>query len=68
MARSIVSVGFEIPGDKAKYTSLSSKLSLLDYDIAVINPGIAEFYEYGKQYRVKPCFSDSGSLQLKEVM
>jgi len=68
MARSIVSVGFEIPGGKAKYTSLSSKLSLLDYDIAVFNPGIGEFYGYGEQYLGKPCLSDSGSFQLKETL
>jgi hypothetical protein len=68
MARNIVSVGFEIPGDKAKYTSLSSSLSLLDYDIAVFNPDIEEFYEYGEQYLGKACLSDSSSFQLKEAL
>lgn len=66
MARSIIAVGLEIPGDKTKYTSLSSKLSLLDYDIAVFNPYIGEFYGYGEDYLGKPCLSDSNSFQLKE--
>ena len=68
MTRSIVSVGFEIPGGKVKYAPLSSKLSLLDYDIAVLNPDIEEFYEYGEQYLGKPCFSDSSSFRLKEAL
>jgi hypothetical protein len=66
MARSIIAVGFEIPGDQAKYASLHSKLSLLDYDIAVFNPVIREFHLYSEEYLGKPCLSDTNSFQLRE--
>jgi len=68
MAKTIISVGFEIPGNKAKHASLSSKVSLLDYDIAVFNPDISEFSGYPEQYLGKPCLSDSGSFRLKEAL
>jgi len=68
MARTVVSVGFEIPGGKAKDTSLNSKASLLDYDVAIINPNIVAFYGYGEKYLGKPCLTDSQSFELKEAL
>lgn len=70
MARSrIIGVGIDIPGTGAEVetTSLRSKASLLDYDIAVINPAIDNFYGYSyEEYLGKPCLDDSNSFSLKE--
>jgi len=67
MPKNIIKIGIEIPGDESKYTSLKSKLSLLDYDIAVIDPNIDEFYDYSfDRYLGKRCLSDTSSFQLKE--
>jgi len=67
MPKNIIKIGINIPGDESKYTSLMSKLCLLDYDIAVVNPSITEFYDYRyDDYLGKRCFSDTGSFRLKE--
>jgi len=67
MPKNIVKIGINIPGDESNYTSLQSKLSLLDYDIAVVNPNIYEFYDYiNEDYLGKPCLSDTNSFWLKE--
>ena len=66
MAKSIITVGLEIPGVKTKYASLNSKLSLLDFDISVFNPSIYSYYGYEKEYMGKPALNDSESFKLKE--
>lgn len=67
MAKSIVSVGFEIPGHSDKFLSLESDQSLLDYDIVVFTPDISSLFGYGfEQYQGKPCLSDDASFRLKE--
>lgn len=67
MARSkLVSIGFYIPGADIETTSLRSKVSLLDYDIAIINPDIYNFYGYSEDDLGKPCLDDSHSFSLKE--
>ena len=65
--KSIVSVGFEIPGHTDKYLPLSSDQSLLDYDIIVFTPDISEMFGYGvERYQGKPCLNDDASFTLKE--
>jgi hypothetical protein len=66
MKKSIITVGLEIPGGTAKAIPLNSKLSLLDYDIAIFNPCIGQFCGYYEEYLGKPCLNDSNSFQLKE--
>lgn len=68
MARkSIISVGMELPGvDDVKKVGLNSKTSLLDYDVAIIDPSIFEFYGNCQDYQGKPCLNDTDSFHLKE--
>lgn len=66
MAKSIITIGIGIPSDEVEYTSLASKLSLLDYDIAVFDPDISQFYSYAGEYLGKPALTDSLSFGLKE--
>ena len=65
--KSVVSVGADIPGADIENISLKSKVSLLDYDVAIINPAIYDFYGYSyEDYLGKPCLDDSNSFSLKE--
>jgi hypothetical protein len=67
MAKKILSVGIDVPGDQATYASIRSKLSLLDYDISIFNPDISLFSIYAPEnYQGKPCLSDSASFALIE--
>ncbi|MFA6560638.1 MAG: hypothetical protein WCV00_01860 [Verrucomicrobiia bacterium] len=67
MAKSIISVGFEIPGHRDSFLSLDSDQSLLDYDIVVFTPDISSLFGYGcEQYQGKPCLSDNASFTLRE--
>lgn len=67
MPKKIIKMGIEIPGDESKYTSLKSKLSLLDYDIVIVNPNINEFCDHSyDDYLGKQCLSDTDSFRLKE--
>ena len=68
MTKSIITIGLQIPGATTKAILLNSKLSLLDYDIAVFNPCVGEFYGYCEEYLGKPCLNDSNSFQLKEYL
>jgi len=43
MAKSVATIGFEIPGHSKQYISLDSEKSLLDYDVIVFQPDISEF-------------------------
>ena len=67
MAKSIITIGIDVPGEKTKCIPLESKLSLLDYNISIFDPDISTFYRYGSNsYQGKPCLSDYESFQLKE--
>jgi hypothetical protein len=67
MAKNIVTVGLEIPGQSGKYLPLSSDQSLLDYDVIVFVPDISDFITYsGEFYQGKSCLSDNASFILKE--
>jgi len=64
---SVVSIGLQIPGADIETVSLRSKASLLDYDIAIVDPAIYDFYGYGyEDYLGKPCLDDSHSFSLRE--
>jgi hypothetical protein len=65
--KSVVGVGINIPGADIEEVSLRSKTSLLDYDIAIIDPDIYNFYGYSyTEYNGKPCLDDSNSFSLRE--
>ena len=65
-ARKILTVGLELASTDAQYASFRSKMSLLDWDIVLFKPDIAEFNSYGDFYQGKPSLSDSMSFHLKE--
>lgn len=44
MAKTTLSVGFDVPGGEVEYVALSSNLSLLDADIVIFEPGIPYTY------------------------
>jgi len=63
----VVGIGVNIPGANIEEVSIQSKVSLLDYDIAIIDPIISSFYEYSNdKYLGKPSLNDSDSFSLKE--
>jgi len=63
----VVSIGLDIPGTDLEEISLKSKVSLLDYDVAIIDPAIYNFYGYSyDEYQGKPSLDDSNSFSLKE--
>ncbi|MCP6727517.1 MAG: hypothetical protein KJI69_05915 [Patescibacteria group bacterium] len=63
----IITLGIEIPGSDAKHVGLDSEISLLDYDVIIIDPVIYEFYGYRyEDYQGKPCLDDTNSFRLKE--
>ena len=64
--KNIISVGMKLPVTGIKKVNLRSKTSLLDYDIAIIDPSISEFYDNHKDYNGKPCLNDTNSFHLKE--
>jgi len=67
MARTILSVGFEVPGGEIDEIELLSNRSLLDADIIVFQPGIPYTYG-GDTYLGKDCLSDDGSFRVREAM
>jgi hypothetical protein len=63
----VVGIGLDIPGTDIEEISLKSKVSLLDYDVVIIDPSINSFYGYGDdEYRGKRSLDDSNSFSLKE--
>lgn len=66
MSKSILTIGFELACDGAKYEEFRSKASLLDWDIILFRPLISEFYTHGSTYQGKPSLDDHSSFQLKE--
>ncbi len=67
MAKNIITVGFEIPGNSGNYLGLDSDQSLLDYDIIAFTPNISALtLARGEDHQGKPCLSDAASFRLKE--
>jgi hypothetical protein len=64
MAKKILSVGFEIPGDQAEYVSLNSNRSLLDADIVIFKP-YTNYENYtSRSYKGKPRLSETDSFEV----
>lgn len=66
MARSLISVGFQVPGGEVEYVPLLSDRSLLDADIIVFQPGIPDTYG-SDTYLGKTCLSDDYSFKVREA-
>lgn len=68
--KKIIYIGLDVPGiDDSNKDSLTSKISLLDYDIIVIDPSIYQLIGYSyDSYLGKPSLSDSASFRLKETI
>lgn len=66
--RTVLCVGYSIPGGDAEYVALDSERSLLDADIVVFEPQISQsYYEYGqKDYNGKPTLGTTGSFKAVE--
>lgn len=64
MAKKIVSVGFEIPGNVAEHISLRSNRSLLDADIVVFSPQMGGEYYISHYHEGKPRLGESDSFQV----
>lgn len=57
MAKSIISVGFNIPGYPDTHFELNSNQSLLDYDVIVFNPDISTILvDQPRRHKGKPYF------------
>src|ERR1035437_9672861 len=67
MAKTILSVGFAVPGDEVEDVGALSNMSLLDADIVIFQPGIPYTYG-GDTYLGKDCLSDDGSFRVREAM
>lgn len=64
MAKKIISVGFEIPGNVVESVSLRSNRSLLDADIVVFQPSMKGEYLAPRHYQGKPRLSEHDSFQV----
>jgi len=67
MPERIISVGVQIPGGKVEYARLSERISLLDWDIAILTTDMANSFYYGRDtYNGKVCLSDDVSFKYSE--
>jgi hypothetical protein len=68
MAKSVICVGFDVPGSAAaKSVNHKSQLSVLDADIVVFNPDVSDYIRnYSDTYQGKPSLDDNASFQLSE--
>src|SRR5258706_13743733 len=71
MSKSIISVGFEIPGHPGKYEPFFSDRSLLDADIIIFQPDISDYVsDYvswsEEQWQGKPSIKDHEAFRLRE--
>ncbi|MGJ4995761.1 hypothetical protein ACQR0Z_15145 [Bradyrhizobium sp. HKCCYLS3077] len=65
MSKSVLCVGFELADVHSE--SFRSKTSLLDWDIILFKPDIADFIQRAPtSYLGKPCLSDDESFKLRE--
>ena len=67
MARTILSVGFEVPGGAIEQVDLLSGRSLLDADIIIFAPEVPYTYE-SDTYLGKTCLSDDSSFRAREAL
>lgn len=67
MAKKIVAIGIDVAAKDVAHEGFSSKVSLLDFDIAIFRPDLPGYlFSGGDSYLGKPCLNDSMSFHLKE--
>lgn len=70
MPKKILSVGIALATTDIESSDFFSKTSLLDWDIIIFRPDIANFVRSGygtTDYKGKPCLSDDRSFRLREA-
>ena len=69
MAKRIISVGVDFPGDVEieDEVSYGSRRSLLDADIVLFSPDTAQFRQNCESYQGKPSLYESSSFELREA-
>ena len=65
MTKKILAVGLDLASDDVAHEEITSKVSLLDWDIVLFKPLIGEFITHSDQYKGRPSLSDGRSFQLK---
>lgn len=66
MARkTIMSIGFDMPGGDAEHISIASSQSLLDADIIVVQPNIYSYLS-SDRFQGKPSLTEANSFKLEE--
>lgn len=66
MAKVLLAVGIDIPGDNVESEDILSDRSLLDADIVIFQPGIPSWYA-GETYLGKRCLDDDTSFRVREA-
>lgn len=69
--KKIIKIGMDIPNTYGAIEEIhiTDKISLLDYDIIIINPSISYFnHQCNDNYQGKPSLNDKGSLDLKDCL
>lgn len=67
MPKSIVAVGFDVPGGEVESIDLLSDRSLLDFDIVLFRPSIP-YMPNSSSYQGKTCLSDQASFEVREML
>lgn len=66
-SKSIAGVGLWLPNHEVEYVALTSKKSLLEYDIILFHPVMNEFYAT-EDYNGAPCYSQSTSREVSAAI
>lgn len=68
MSKSILTIGFELASEAVHHEPVSSKASLLDWDIILFKPLIDPSWKYyAEEYQGKSCLNDTSSFAFKEA-
>jgi hypothetical protein len=69
LAKKIISVGFSLASDDVAYEDIESKVSLLDWDIVLFQPDVADALSryHDDYYQGKPSLTTTGSFRLREA-
>lgn len=66
-AKLLATIGVELPGGAGQYIALSSKASLLDYDVVLFVPGLLHTPWETASFQGKPSLGEAASVQLLEA-
>ena len=67
MSERIISIGFQVPGGKIESALYSERISLLDWDIAIMTTDMTNSIYHGTaKYNGKRCLSDNSSFEYSE--